>query len=377
MASRIYETIYLGSFASLDPTEGTSNTISENASALVGQTFGGAGKPNQLWNGLTNVTINDTNNNGTVTEDPPASAETITYNIGAGVQTVKLDSTQAYLVTITYGPNSGLAPATNINVVIAQDDLGRLFLVPPTTTGATTTALGAGPIQSIVFNSLVTATSSGLAYNRAAVDLLCFAAGTHIITRRGEVPVERLEVGDKVLTRDNGFQTLRMVAMQRVPAEGNHAPVVFAPGTLGNGRELILSPQHRVLVAGAQPEMLFGEPEVLVPAAALVDGVRVTRRSGGMVTYFHLVFDRHEILFAEGAAAESLLVSQNSLARMEPGLRREIETLIPQCSAWQVDEAVIARPCLSMREGLVLRTDPAPVPALRGAMAAGAGRRLA
>ncbi len=364
MASRTYETIYLGTFASLDPTEGASNTVSENASALVGLTFGGAGKPNQLWNDLVNVTINDTNNNGTVTEDPPASAETITYNIGGGVQTVKLDSTQSYLVTITYGPETGLPPATNINVVIAQDDLGRLFLVPPTTTGATATALGAGPIQSIVINSLVTATSSGLAYNRAAVDLLCFAAGTHIITRRGEIPVERLEIGDKVLTRDSGFQTLRLIAMRRVEATGNFAPVVFAPGAIGNGRELVLSPQHRVLVVGAEAEMLFGEPEVLVPAVALVDGVRVTRRPGGMVAYFHLVFDRHEIVFAEGASAESLLVSRTSLARMEPSLRREIETLFPDSAAWSVEDALIARPCLTVREGRVLSlAPPRPEPA--------------
>jgi len=356
MASRTYETIYLGTFASLDPTEGTNNTVSENASALVGQTFGGAGKPNQLWNNLTNVTINDTNNNGTVTEDPPASAETITYNVGAGVQTVKLDSTQSYSVTITYGPNTGLPPAT-VTVVIAQDDSGNLFLVPPTTTGATATAMGAGPIQSIVFNSLVTATSSGLAYNRAAVDLLCFAAGTHIITRRGEVPVERLEVGDLVLTRDSGFQSLRMVATQRIAATGRFAPVAFAPGAIGNGRELLLSPQHRVLVAGARPEMLFGEPEVLVPAAALVDGLHITRREGGVVIYFHLVFDRHEIVFAEGAATESLLVSRESLARMDPDLRREIETLFPQLGDVQVGDAVIARPCLTMREGQILRMD--------------------
>jgi hypothetical protein len=214
-------------------------------------------------------------------------------------------------------------------VVVAQDDLGNLFLVPPTTTGATATAMGAGPIQSITFNSIGTATSSGLAYNRAAVDLLCFAAGTHIITRRGEVPVERLQPGDMVLTRDSGFQTLRLAAMQRVAAEGNHAPVVFAAGVLGNGRELVVSPQHRVLVAGARPEILFGEPEVLVPALSLVDDDRVTRRVGGFVAYFHLLFDRHEIIFAEGIPAESLMVNETTVRMLPDTLATELVERFP------------------------------------------------
>ena len=353
MATRVYEAFYLGNFTSLDPTEGTSNTISENASLLVGRTFGGTTKPNQLYRKIVNLTLNDANNNGTVTEDPSSQAEPISYNLGAGTITSPLDSSQSYTATITYAAGSGLAPAT-VTLVVIQDNLGNLFVIPPTTTGATATALGAGRVASITFNTLVNANSTGVTLNRVAVNLLCFATGTLISTENGDVAIEQLKPGIRVATKDHGFQPLRLLASRRVAAIGAYAPVVFAPGAIGNLRELRVTPQHRILSEGYWSELLFGEDAVLVPAISFVNGRTVSRREGGMIEYFHMVFDQHEIVFAEGAQAESLYVCAQSLLSMADDLQTQIRAIFPDCRTWNSRDHGVARPCLTKAEGRLL-----------------------
>lgn len=345
-----YEMIYLGNFPPFDTVEGSGNFTSENAAALVGQTFGSASSPLHL--DQLPVLFNDANNNGTIAEDA-GTAETITYDLGAGPITSALDSTVAYSITIVYGPASGRPPVTVTGGVL-QDELGNIFLLGPAAASTSTTALGAAPILSITINSVIKADYSGVQVPRFPVDFLCFGPGTRIRTRRGAVRVETLRAGDMVLTRDRGYQPLRLLAGRRVAAEGKLAPVVFAPGALGNRRELVLSPQHRVLVEGAAAELFFGEPEVLVPAVALVNGQDVVRREGGEIDYYHLVFDHHEIVLAEGVAAESLHVGEGSLQRMPEELREEVLAIFPDFAEWPLNRRQLARPCLSVGEARVL-----------------------
>lgn len=361
LALATYEALYLGSFTSLDPVEGRSDTTSENANLLVGLTFGGSGSP--LYDQIVNLTLNDANNNGIVTEDPNRSAEPISYDLGSGTVTSNLDSSQSYTVTITYGPNSGLSPVT-VTLVVAQDDLGNMFIVPPVTNDATAAALAAGPIESIHIDSLVTATSSGLTFNRFGVDLLCFAGGTRIATAEGEVAVERLVAGMRIATLDGGLRPLRAVLSTRVPARGRHAPIVFRAGALGNQREIAVSPQHRMLMAGAAVELHFGCEEVLAPAIALVNGVDVVQREGGMVTYYHLIFDRHEIVCAEGIWSESLHFGPASLAALSAEALEQLEAMMPGGMAARRNEPA-ARPCLKVQEAAVLCRRPAPAVARR------------
>ncbi|MDH3264917.1 MAG: hypothetical protein OEM24_13085, partial [Paracoccaceae bacterium] len=127
MAVYTYEMIYLGNGPPLDPVEGSGNYTSENASALVGQSFGSPGQ--QLFNNIVLVQFNDANNNGSVSEDI-GQAEALTYDIGNGPVTSLLDSTVAYSITITYGPASGLPPVTIVAGVL-QDEQGNMFLLGP------------------------------------------------------------------------------------------------------------------------------------------------------------------------------------------------------------------------------------------------------
>ncbi|MBF9031237.1 2,3,4,5-tetrahydropyridine-2,6-carboxylate N-succinyltransferase [Rhodobacterales bacterium HKCCE3408] len=157
----------------------------------------------------------------------------------------------------------------------------------------------------------------------------CFAAGTLIRTGGGDVPVELLAPGDLIETRDDGQQPIRWIGRRRVAAEGAFAPIVIEPGTFGHHERLVLSPQHRVLIRHHMAELLFGEDEVLVAAKDLVNGVSVHVREGGEVTYFHLLFDRHQMVWSEGLLTESFLPGPQTLPGFERDLRAELCALFP------------------------------------------------
>lgn len=157
----------------------------------------------------------------------------------------------------------------------------------------------------------------------------CFVAGCRVLTPRGLVPVEAVEPGDLILTRDEGAQPVRWIGRRRVAAEGDFAPIAFAAGALGDHGALRLSPEHRVLLTGALAEVLFGEAEVLVAAKHLVNDHSIRRLPGGEVDYLHLMFDRHQVIWAEGLPSESFYPGATSLSGLEAGVRAELCALFP------------------------------------------------
>ncbi len=179
----------------------------------------------------------------------------------------------------------------------------------------------------------------------------CFAAGTLIRTPRGERRVEMLRPGDLVETRDHGAQALCWVGQRTVSGRGDFAPVRFAPGSIGNVRPLVVSPQHRVLVSDWRAELYFGESEVLAPALHLVDGTSVTRAPCTRVQYVHVMCDRHQILISDGAQSESFYPGATILAGDE-AIRAELLTLFPDLgggAAWPM-----ARPLVRGHEARLL-----------------------
>lgn len=190
----------------------------------------------------------------------------------------------------------------------------------------------------------------------------CFTLGTLIDTPTGPRPVEELQPSDMVLTRDNGPQPLRWVGRVDLGADHlarhpEHQPVEIAAGALSPGlpaRDLRLSPQHRVLLSGWKAELMFAEDEVLVPATALRNdrGIR-TRTAEGGVTYLHLLLDRHEIIFAEGAPVESLLADWLVRGALPEAQRAELEALFPELFEKAASFAPV-RTCLTVKEGRIL-----------------------
>ena len=168
-------------------------------------------------------------------------------------------------------------------------------------------------------------------------DVICtsFAAGTLITMPGGaQRPIETLLPGDEVLTRDHGAQPVRWVGKATMRAIGGFAPIVIASGTLGNLADLVVSPHHRIFIY-QRGRRLGATAELLVQARHLVDGDRVARREGGFVDYHSLVFDRHEIIYAEGIPAESLMVNEATVSRLPPELADEVRARFPGLSQSQ------------------------------------------
>jgi len=155
----------------------------------------------------------------------------------------------------------------------------------------------------------------------AEVACVSFTRGTLITMSNGaQKPIEALRVGDKVLTRDNGPREIRWIGQQTVRATGAFAPIVIRKGVLNNENDLMLSPNHRLFIYQRQDRVRAGRAEVMVKAKLLVNGETVVRSDGGFVDYFQLLFDTHEIIYAEGIAAESLFVD----TRVQPVLPPEV-----------------------------------------------------
>ncbi len=188
----------------------------------------------------------------------------------------------------------------------------------------------------------------------------CFVAGTSIHTPDGLTPVEDLRPGDLVLTRDDGARPLRWSGSRTVAAEGDFAPIHFSAGALGDHGALTLSPQHRVLVSDGISEMLFGEAEVLIAAKDLVNDHSIRRQPGGSVTYVHLLFDHHQVIWSEGLATESFLPGPQVLQQFEQDTLGEICALFPELdpSTGQGYSAAV-RPLLKGYEARLLAYAPA------------------
>ncbi|WP_241523909.1 Hint domain-containing protein [Oceaniglobus indicus] len=149
-----------------------------------------------------------------------------------------------------------------------------------------------------------------------------FTRGTRITLASGRMaPIETLAAGQSVLTRDHGPQKIRWIGQQTVRAHGAFAPIRIKAGTLRNEEDLIVSPNHRLFVYQRRDTLKAGRAEVLIKAKYLLNDDTVTRTDGGFVDYFQLLFDRHEIIYAEGIAAESLMVD----TRTRPALPSELQ----------------------------------------------------
>ena len=168
----------------------------------------------------------------------------------------------------------------------------------------------------------------------------CFTPGTRIATARGERLVEELTAGDKIITRDNGIQEIAWVGHKTLHARdlimGEHLrPVMIRAGALGNGlpeRDMMVSPNHRMLVASDMTQLYFEEREVLAAAKHMVGIDGVQRADVTKATYIHFMFERHEVVLAEGAWTESFQPGDYSLNGIGNSQRNEILELFPELS---------------------------------------------
>ncbi|MEO1312336.1 MAG: Hint domain-containing protein [Pseudomonadota bacterium] len=192
-------------------------------------------------------------------------------------------------------------------------------------------------------------------------DLICLTEGTRVLTEAGLQRVEDLEIGDLVITKDHGAQEVRWIGARaltaaQMRASVQHRPVRISAGALGHGlpeRDLLVSPNHRMLLSGWKAEALFGVPAALVAAKDLVNdhSIRVDAAADG-VTYVHVLFDRHEIIFAEGAETESFHPHADGLTAVDAAARAELLALFPELEQAGT-EVPTAAPVISGCEALL------------------------
>jgi len=161
-------------------------------------------------------------------------------------------------------------------------------------------------------------------------EFACFTAGSLIKTALGERPIEDIVAGDRVMTRDHGLQTVRWVGARTIPAIGDMAPIAFEEGTLGCSARLLVSPNHRMLISGALAELVCGDDEMLISAKLLINDRNVRRIEGGLVNYVHIMFDYHEVIWANDCPSESTYAGDQAIKTLTTDQAREILAVFPE-----------------------------------------------
>lgn len=173
-------------------------------------------------------------------------------------------------------------------------------------------------------------------------NFVCFAGDTLIKTSMGNRKIKDLSVGDYVLTADKGYQPIRWIGGRHISAATLLAhpklrPIRIRAGALGARlpeTDLIVSRQHRVLVRSQIANRMFGCNEVLVAVAQLlaIDGIEIADDLVD-VSYWHMLFENHEVIWSNGAQTESLFTGPEALKSVSPDAESEILSLFPELAA--------------------------------------------
>lgn len=310
----------------------------------------------------------------TVTFDDPV--------IGAAMQISGSDASEFYFIEVD-------GVAVNLNTLIAsgavtftQSGASTHQIAPDGSANAGSIFGGSyrdGSIAELVFNIPVTSLgaygtggSSGnwdyieVGIDSSTFDVVCFARGTQIETPNGPVPIESLQAGDFTQTLDGPAQEIRWIGSRKFGAahlahRTALRPVKISAGTMGHGlpnRDLLVSQQHRMLVSSKVAERMLGVRDVLIAALKLTEMPGIyTDTSVTEVEYFHLLFDKHEVIFANGLPSESLFTGPEALKALSPEGRAEIRQIFPELFANQrLTEPAFMVPKGHVQRSLVRRT---------------------
>ncbi|WP_431300096.1 Hint domain-containing protein [Tabrizicola sp. BL-A-41-H6] len=211
-----------------------------------------------------------------------------------------------------------------ISVVINGQVREYFFVTDGTGTLAQMNAIGNGSIP-----------LDGLTFNPPPF-CPCFCAGTMIATPSGPRAVETLAAGDTVLNEDGEALPILWVGKSRVSlaevrANPNLAPIRIPAHIFGPSHpaaDLLVSPQHRIVLHDVAAELLFGEPRVLAAARHLVGTFAEETAPDADVDYVHILTEAHEILLSNGLPSESFQPARRSIDVMAPETRSDLETVL-------------------------------------------------
>ena len=193
--------------------------------------------------------------------------------------------------------------------------------------------------------------------------VICFTPGTRLRTESGDVAIEDLGPGDRLLTRDSGPQEVvwtgqRRMSGARLFAMPDQRPIRIREGALGLYRpdgDLVVSPDHRVILSGAVARDLWGEDEVLVSARDLVGDRMITVDHGLRETwYIHLMLEKHEVIWANGLEVETFHPGFMGLHHLDPAQRRSLLSFFPDLEDDPFNYGAPARRMLDKAEAAIL-----------------------
>lgn len=179
-----------------------------------------------------------------------------------------------------------------------------------------------------------------------------------ISTQKGPRAIQELVVGDLVKTQDHGFQAIRWIGATHCVARDGLRPVHIRAGALGinlPAQDLVVSQQHRILARSRIAQRITGDLEAFVAAKFLLDLEGVSLGPvGEVVTYYHLLLDRHEVIYANGMPTESLMTGEQALYSIGQDSVSEITSLFPDL---MMTAGIPARPILegANRKQLIAR----------------------
>ncbi len=253
--------------------------------------------------------------------DSPLFGQPAGTQINTGYALELTDGTNTYTVyAISFGPNNDdMSPA-------GAHDVTNIF-----------TFEGTAPPEGVQLSVVRGIHIASVEY----ADIVCFTTGTSIQTDHGPKKIEDLRIGDLVWTSSVDVKELapirwigrRTVSQAEVQQNPKLRPVRIVAGALGNGfpeRDLAVSRQHRILLRSKIVKRITGTSEALIPAIQLtkLPGIFIETEVENL-EYFHILFDDHKIIIAEGLETESLFPGRFALQSLTPAARAELFLLFP------------------------------------------------
>ena len=360
MSTYTFSVIHLGNIADLDPVDG--NGTAENQSALLG-TYYGSGDP--AHGHITTMTLQDTNSDGLINTNDTASPEAVSYDVGAGIVNTFNDGAFNVDVTVNFTPTSGEPAYTGIGGILQTETGDVFFVMIDDGEGFGSNAFDDAPIESITVNSVSafgSQTMAGVSDTQAFVP--CFATGTQVRTITGDKSVEKIAVGDQVATLDRGYRAVTWVgrwflSAHHLKRHPKLSAICIPAGALGVGMpvsDLVLSPQHRVMLRSQLVANMTGHNEILVPVGKLAGHNGIEKLSCGLgIQYHHLAFATHEIIWANDALAESLLLGPQVTEHLNIEMQIDSDTLLKPTRKIAPSDSTTAVRAIIQRRPLIKR----------------------
>lgn len=293
---------------------------------------------------------------------------------GSNIESIRLgngDDTLNFLSTNITGSISGNRGTDSLNLPVGT-------IITDSTFGTVTVSDGGSYSLSngtFVLPSGITVTYTAF---ENGTGFPCLVRGALIDTPVGRRRVEDIRIGDFVLTQQNGPQQIRWIGQRKFSSADlcknpKLRPIRIAAEALGGGlpkRDLLVSRQHRMLVRSKIAERMFGCCDVLISAIKLTELPGIfADNSIEEVEYFHLLFDQHEIIFAEGTPTESLFTGPEALKSLSPLAKEEIMTIFPEVAAFTyAPKSACYIPSGRLQKKLIARHRKNEMPLLRKAV---------